>query len=142
MGLAVAIALMLSSSHVLFVQQTNDPLGTELFKQYKAWFAAMDRGDGAAMDAIEVDDLIVLAPNGALCEKHGPRAGNQPVQQIVPDRTWTDGVLRRFQDTAILTGRITNKTPKTDVGREHRRGFRDARRQMAHRIAAVDASSV
>jgi hypothetical protein len=112
MCLAVAIALMLSMSQGLIVQQTNDALGAELFEQYKAWFAALDRGDGAAMDAMEVDDLIVLAQNGALWEKHGPRAGNQPVQPIVPDRTWSHGVLRRFQDTAILTGRITNKTPK------------------------------
>jgi hypothetical protein len=52
----VTIALMLLSSQAP-TQQADASLGTELHKSYKAWFAALDRGDGAAMDALEVDDF-------------------------------------------------------------------------------------
>jgi hypothetical protein len=47
----VTIALMLLSSEAP-TRQTDESLGTELHESYKAWFAALDRGDGAAMDAL------------------------------------------------------------------------------------------
>src|SRR5215218_3248171 len=68
----VTIALMLLSSQAP-TRQTDASLGTELHESYKAWFAALDRGDGAAMDALEVDDFILVAADGHIMEKHRPR---------------------------------------------------------------------
>jgi hypothetical protein len=113
MNWIVAIALILSTSQALIVQQTDGALRTELYEQYKAWFVALDRGDGAAMDAMEVDDFILVGADGSIVEKNGPRAGNQrPIPEVAPERTWANGIFRRFGDTAILTGTITLKTPK------------------------------
>jgi hypothetical protein len=105
---SVAIALLLLSSQAPTGQQTDEPLGTELHESYKAWFAALDKGDGAALDALEVNDFVFVTPSGSIWEKHHPRAGESlPVAKGARERTWTDGVLRRYGDTAILTGRIT-----------------------------------
>ena len=109
----VTIALMLLSSQAP-TRQTDASLGTELHESYKAWFAALDRGDGAAMDALEVDDFILVAAGGMIMEKHRPRVSDPLPVPEAPERTWSDGVIRRYGDTAILTGRITltYETPK------------------------------
>jgi ketosteroid isomerase-like protein len=109
----VAIALMLLSSQAP-TRQTDASLGTELHETYKAWFAALDRGDGAAMDALEVDDFILVGAAGMIMEKHRPRVSKPLPVPEKPERTWSDGVIRRYGDTAILTGRITltYETPK------------------------------
>jgi uncharacterized protein DUF4440 len=108
---SVAIALLLLSSQATSVQHPSDALGTELHKSYEAWFAALYKGDAATMDSLEVDDFILVG--GMSMEKHRPRAVRPlPVPEGAPQRTWSDGVLRRYGDTAILTGQITSKTPK------------------------------
>jgi ketosteroid isomerase-like protein len=109
----VAIALMLLSSQAP-TRQTDASLGTELHETYKAWFAALDRGDGAAMDALEVDDFILVGAAGMIMEKHRSRVTDPWPLPEAPERTWSDGVVRRYGDTAILTGRITltYETPK------------------------------
>jgi ketosteroid isomerase-like protein len=109
----VTIALMLLSSQAP-TQQADASLGTELHKSYKAWFAALDRGDGAAMDALEVDDFILVGAAGMIMEKHRSRVTDPWPLPEAPERTWSDGVVRRYGDTAILTGRITltYETPK------------------------------
>jgi ketosteroid isomerase-like protein len=109
----VTIALMLLSAQAA-TRQTDASLGTELHESYKAWFAALDRGDGAAMDALEVDDFILVGAAGMIVEKHRPRVSDPLPVPEPPERTWSDGVVRRYGDTAILTGRITltHETPK------------------------------
>jgi ketosteroid isomerase-like protein len=106
MKFIVTIALMLLSSEAP-ARQTDGSLGTELHETYKAWFAALDRGDGAAMDALEVDDFILVGAAGMIMEKHRPRVSKPLPVPEAPERTWSDGVIRRYGDTAILTGRIT-----------------------------------
>ncbi|HZA91543.1 MAG TPA: nuclear transport factor 2 family protein [Gemmatimonadales bacterium] len=109
----VTIAVMLLSSQAP-TRQTDASLGMELHESYKAWFAALDEGDGAAMDALEVDDFILVGADGTIMEKHRPRVSNPLPVPEAPERTWSDGVIRRYGDTAILTGRITltHGTPK------------------------------
>jgi ketosteroid isomerase-like protein len=109
----VTIALMLLSSRAP-TQQAEASLGTELHETYKAWFAALDRGNAAAMDALEVDDFILVGATGMIIEKHRPRVSDPLPVPEAPERTWSDGVIRRYGDTAILTGRITltYETPK------------------------------
>ena len=113
MNSIVTIALMLLSSQAP-TRQTDESLGTELHETYKAWFAALDRGDGTAMDALEVDDFILVGAAGMIMEKHRTRVSNPLPVPEAPERTWSDGVIRRYGDTAILTGRITltYETPK------------------------------
>jgi ketosteroid isomerase-like protein len=109
----VTIALMLLSSQAP-TRQTDESLGTELHETYKAWFAAVDRGDGAAVDALEVNDFILVGAAGMIMEKHRSRVTDPWPLPEAPERTWSDGVVRRYGDTAILTGRITltYETPK------------------------------
>jgi hypothetical protein len=61
-----------------------------------------------------VDDFILVSA-GATCLKHRPRVSDRlPVPEDASERTWSEGVVRRYGDTAILTGRITltHETPK------------------------------
>jgi ketosteroid isomerase-like protein len=109
---SVAIALLLLSSQAPTVQR-DDALGTELHESYEAWFAALYKGDAATMDSLEVDDFILVGADGTSTEKHRPRAVKLlAVPEGAPERTWTDGVLRRYGDTAILTAQITSTTPR------------------------------
>src|SRR5437764_13252447 len=41
------------------------------------WFKAFDIGDGATMDQMEMDNLVLVMPNGDIWRKPGPRAGKQ-----------------------------------------------------------------
>src|SRR5215203_7356662 len=109
----VTIALMLLSAQAA-TGQTDASLGTELHESYKAWVAALDRGDAAGMDALEVEDFILVGAAGMIMEKHRPRVSDPLPVPEAPERTWSDGVIRRYGDTAILTGRITltHETPK------------------------------
>jgi hypothetical protein len=90
----VTIALMLLTSQGP-TQQAEASLGTELHETYKAWFAALDGGNGAAMDALEVDDFILVGAGGMIMEKHRTRVSNPLPVPKAPERTWSDGVIRR-----------------------------------------------
>jgi len=109
---SVAIALLLLSSQAPTAQR-DEALETELHKSYEAWFAALYKGDAATMDSLEVDDFILVGADGTATEKLRPRVVRPlPVPEGAPERTWTDGVLRRYGDTAILTAQITSKAPR------------------------------
>ena len=62
------------------------------------------------MDAVEVDSLLLVMPDGSVWKKSGPRAGKQPKRDVVPQRSLSDVTVRQFGDTAILTGILTTKT--------------------------------
>jgi hypothetical protein len=63
---------------------------------------------------LEVDDFILVGAAGMIMEKHRSRVTDPWPLPEAPERTWSDGVVRRYGDTAILTGRITltYETPK------------------------------
>ena len=96
------------------------------------------------MDALEVDDFILVGADGSIMEKHRPK--NQPIRCQAPKRptkrTWSDGVVRRYGDTAILTGQITlaHETPKRTMSMGTT-AARTTRGQMADGLCAVDAGS-
>jgi ketosteroid isomerase-like protein len=96
----------------LLLDDGTAKLRNELEAIHHKWFQAFDTGDGAAMDAVEVDDLVLVMPNGSVWKKSGPRADKQPKRDAVPQRSLSDVTVRQFGDTAILTGTLTNKTAR------------------------------
>lgn len=76
---------------------------------HAAWFAAFDRGDGAAMDKIETDALALGMPDGSFWYKKQPRAATEKARESKVTRSLTEVVVREFGDTAILTGTLVSK---------------------------------
>jgi ketosteroid isomerase-like protein len=71
---------------------------------------AQNSGDGAVMDQMEMDRLMLVMPTGFIWTKTTPRAGEQPKHKSQTERTLSDVSVRRFGDTAILTGILTSKS--------------------------------
>ena len=94
----------------LLLDDVSAKLRSELQAIHDRWFQAFDAGDGAAMDAVEVDNLLLVRPDGSVWKKSGPRAGKQPKRDVVAQRSLSDVTVRQFGDTAILTGILTDKT--------------------------------
>ena len=93
------------------VAQTKDSkLLSELEAQHTKWFKAFDNGDGATMDQMEIDNLVLVMPTGTIFSKSEPRAGKQKKLDPQNERTLSDVAVRRFGDTAILTGILSSRT--------------------------------
>ena len=92
----------------------TDSTSAALQALHAQWFKAFDTGDGKAMDSMEVPNLVLVMPNGMVWTKEAPRAGTQQKLDPMPQRTVTDIVVRRFAETAVLTGTVTS-TVGTDV---------------------------
>ena len=123
----------------LLLDDVSAKLRNELETIHGRWFQAFDSGDGAAMDVVEVDNLVMVMPDGSVWKKSGPRAGKQPKREVVPQRSLSDVTVRQFGDTAILTGILMNKT-----ARETNKGGTTVvfvRRGGTWRIASVHWSS-
>jgi ketosteroid isomerase-like protein len=112
--LFAAVTLICAPLHA---QASDNTLRSELEALHAKWFHAFDTGDGATMDAMEVENLVLVMPNGMVWPKDGARAGKQPKQNPVPQRTLTDVTVRQFGDVAILTGAVVSTTP-TDKNRD------------------------
>jgi Domain of unknown function (DUF4440) len=96
----------------MILDDTGAKLRADLEAIHSKWFRAFDTGDGATMDALELDNLVLVLPNGSLWTKPGPRAGKQPKRDEQPERTLSDVTVRQFGETAVLTGTLTSRTPK------------------------------
>ena len=77
---------------------------------HAAWFVAFDTGDGAAMDQMEMPNLVLVMPDGTVWKKAEPRA--KTMKKRTPDATrqLSDVTVREFGDTALLTGTVTSKS--------------------------------
>jgi hypothetical protein len=95
----------------MVLDDTAAKLRAELVAIHDKWYRAFDVGDGATMDALEVDDLVLVMPDGSIWAKPGPPAGKQPKRHVQPQRSLGDVTVRQFGDTAILTGMLTSRTP-------------------------------
>jgi ketosteroid isomerase-like protein len=96
----------------LIAQATDSELRSELQALHTKWFKAYDTGDGATLDQIEVDNLALVLPDGTLWAKTTPRAGKERKLDSQTERTLSNVSVRRFGDTAILTGILTTKSAK------------------------------
>ena len=106
MVLFVAVAARLS-----FAQTGTDKLKSELEALHNEWFAAFDRGDGAAMDRLEVENLQIVMPMGTIWRKSSPRAGGQTAMGAL-SRRLSNVEVRQFGETAILTGTLSTIATK------------------------------
>jgi ketosteroid isomerase-like protein len=98
---------------IAFVVQGADAnLTTDLEALHAKWFKAFDSGDGATMDQMEVDNLVLVMPTGFIWTKTAARAGNQPKHDPETERALRNVSVRRFGDTAILTAVLTTKSAK------------------------------
>jgi ketosteroid isomerase-like protein len=110
MRTAMAILLSLLCSTPVVAQGADANLQSELQAMHTQWFKAFDSGDGAVMDQMEMDKLMLVMPTGFIWTKTTPRAGEQPKHKSQTERTLSDVSVRRFGDTAILTGILTSKS--------------------------------
>jgi ketosteroid isomerase-like protein len=106
--LSLALSVLCSAS--LVAQTTGGSLNSELEALHAKWLAAFEAGDGAAMDRMEVDNLALVMHTGMVWTKAGPRAGKQPKREPPTQHVLSDGVVRQFGDSAILTGIVTSTT--------------------------------
>ena len=82
----------------------------ELQALHAAWFTAFDTGDGAAMDQMEMPNLVLVMPDGSVWEKSEPRARTMKQRTLDGSRELSDVTVREFGETALLTGTVTSKT--------------------------------
>jgi hypothetical protein len=87
-------------------ESSSPALMSELTGLHDQWFAAFDKGDGATMDKLESDNLILVFPDGMIWKKSGSRVGEvKPLD--VSSRKLTDVDVRQFGEAAVLTGKMT-----------------------------------
>jgi hypothetical protein len=104
------LTLLSSLSLPLAAQSTYASLESELSAIHAKWFKAFDVGDGATMDQVEVEKLVLIMPNGYVWNKTKPRAGEQQKSHSPTEYSLISAAVRRFGDTAILTGIVTSKS--------------------------------
>ena len=107
---ALVIFLSVLCSIPLVAQSADAKLASDLEALHAKWFKAFDSGDGATMDQIEVDKLVLVMPTGFIWTKTKARADEQPERDPETQRTLSNISVRRFGDTAILTGVLTSKS--------------------------------
>ena len=80
----------------------------EIQRLTQDWYTAFSKGDGAAMDQMEVPNLVLINPSGTgdIWHKDGPRAGKEKPKAAV--YTVGQSEVRRFGNAAILTGSFTS----------------------------------
>jgi ketosteroid isomerase-like protein len=110
MRFSTLVLLALLSSLSAVAQSTDANLESELSAIHAKWFKAFDAGDGSTMDQIEVQKLVLIMPTGYVWNKTKPRAGEQQKAHSPTEYTLSSTAVRRFGDTAILTGVVTSKS--------------------------------
>ena len=109
---ALVIFLIALSSIPVLAQGPDANLQSDLEALHAKWFKAFDGGDGATMDQIEVDKLVLVMPTGLIWAKTKARAGEQLKRDPQSERALSAMAVRQFGDTAILTGILTTKSGK------------------------------
>jgi ketosteroid isomerase-like protein len=110
MKIVILSVLTILCPPAALAQSANSSLNSELEALHAKWFKAFEAGDGATMDQMEVENLVLVMPTGAAWSKDGPRGDKQPKRDPSTEHTLSDVVVRQFGDTAILTGTVTSKS--------------------------------
>lgn len=108
----ILIVFSLLCSTSVMAQGTDGNLRSELEALHAKWFKAYYSGDGGTMDQMEMDNLVLVMPTGMLWAKSEPRAGKEAKLDPETESILSDVSVRRFGDTAVLTGIVTSKSPK------------------------------
>ena len=100
----------------LVVAQSSDAaLQSELLAVHAKWMKAFYVGDNPAMDEVEADNLVLVLPMGAIWVKDGPRLGKQGALDPQTEASLSQVAVRRFGETAILTGILQEKSARETV---------------------------
>ena len=94
------------------VKGTDANLRPELESLHAKWLKAFYSGDNATMDEMEASNLVLIMPMGVIWQKNGPRELKQARFDPQTQATLSDVSVRRFGDTAILTGILHAKSAK------------------------------
>jgi ketosteroid isomerase-like protein len=108
---AIVILVTLLCSTALVAQAADTKLQSELETLHAKWFRAFDSGDGATMDQMEINKLVLVMPSGFIWTKTKARGAEKAEGHPQTERTLTDVSVQRFGDTAILTGILATKSP-------------------------------
>ena len=93
----------------------DSSLRQQLEAIHNEWFVAFERGDGAAMDKLEANNLVLVFQDGQIWKKSAPRAGNaQPTGY--KSRSLVDVEVCQFGDTAVLTGLLQSVNADSKPG--------------------------
>jgi len=112
MRFAMVILFILLCPTILMAQGADATLRSDLEALHAKWFKAFDGGDGATMDQMEMDKLMLVMPTGFIWTKTTARGSEQPKRDSHTERRLNEVSVRRFGDTAILTGILTTKSQK------------------------------
>jgi hypothetical protein len=109
----IAVSVTVSFS---FGQAKSDGsnIQVEIQRLTQEWYTALSKGDGAAMDQMEVPNLVLINASGTgdIWHKDGPRAGKEKPKAAV--YTVGQSEVRQFGNTAILTGSFTSTSRNGD----------------------------
>lgn len=88
-------------------ESNGSNIQVEIQRLTQDWYTAFSKGDGAAMDPMEVPNLVLINANGTgdIWHKDGPRAGKEKPKAAV--YTVGQSEVRQFGTTVILTGPFT-----------------------------------
>lgn len=101
-------------STCLLCHAFDEPLSAQLEALHGTWFAAFEAGDGAAMDQMEMPNLILVMPNGQIIQKTEPRAGKQHADKG-STRSLESVSIRQFGNAAVLTGVLITRNGATET---------------------------
>jgi ketosteroid isomerase-like protein len=105
------VILALLSSVSLSAQDSDAGLRTELEALHAKWFKAFDWHDASTMNQIEMNNLVLVMPDGAVIAlQDRPRSGISLKADPGIERSLSKVSVRRFGNTAILTGILTTKS--------------------------------
>ena len=113
---AVLFVLCLLCSTFVIAQEPDAALRVELESLHAKWFKAFDGGDPATMDQMETDKLVLIMPTGMVWSKSKSRVSEgawRPHEGV--QRTLSAVSVRRFGDTAILTGMLHSKSAEENT---------------------------
>lgn len=97
----VLAGMLCLCSFLTVARASDDDVAARIEALHARWFKAFDAGDGAAMDRIEMPDLMLVLPSGDIWRKTA-RAGHQNPSGATHDLE--SPVVRVYGDAAILTG--------------------------------------
>jgi hypothetical protein len=104
-GAILLCALLYSMPMV--AQQAGGDFQSQLEAMHGKWFKAFDDGDGATMDKLETDNLVLVLPDGQIWPKTGARGNKQGKGDVGAQRILSNVTVRQFDNTAVLTGVLT-----------------------------------
>lgn len=114
-GAALLLFVSFAGTSQALAQRADEKLTSELVRLYTDWSAAHDTGQEAAMNPMEVPNLVLVMPGGNLWKKDAPRKSSGTPTGFTK-QTLNNANVRQFGDTAILTGDLSTEPLAGEAG--------------------------